>query len=474
MPKNRNDFHSIPNPSTSRLRLIKILVLAGGLSALAGIARAATLQTIYTFPASGASGCYPNGTLLRDATDALYGATGGCPISQINTVFKLTPPLPGQTQWKASVLHSFSGGFDGLTPNADLVKDANGALYGTAMDAGAGLQGVVFQLKPPAPGQTSWTENVLHAFNYNVAYGIGDGAFPGAGVILDDQGALYGTTLYGGSMSDPRWVGFGAVFQLKPPAAGQSTWQHTVLYRFRGGADGESPFAGLTRDATGALYGTTHGGGIASCPRFDGSFTGCGTVFKLTPPAPGQTRWTKTILHRFRNGLHGGYPIGKLLLDGTGAIYGTTYQGGNGPCNDGFDHVIGCGTVFKLTPPAPGQMTWTETVLYHFKGIPDGMGPRGGVIPDGAGNLYGTTLAGGTGNCPDLVYRVVGCGVLFKLAPPAPGQTRWTKSVVYSFKGESDGWKPLGEIVRDAKGNLIGVASLGTSSNFGAVFAIKP
>ena len=249
MPKNRNDFHSIPNPSTSRLRLIKTLVLAGGLSALPGLAQAATLQTIYTFPASGASGCYPDGTLLRDATDALYGATGGCPISQINTVFKLTPPLPGQMQWKASVLHSFSGGFDGLTPNADLVKDANGALYGTAMDAGAGLQGVVFQLKPPAPGQTSWTENVLHAFNYNVAYGIGDGAFPGAGVILDDQGALYGTTLYGGSMSDPRWVGFGAVFQLKPPAAGQSTWQHTVLYRFRGGADGESPFAGLTLPA---------------------------------------------------------------------------------------------------------------------------------------------------------------------------------------------------------------------------------
>src|SRR5262245_50456351 len=121
---------SVRKGGAQSLRLSKALVLAGGLSVLPGLAQAATQQTLYTFPASGASGCYPNGTLLRDQADTLYGATGGCPISQINTVFKLTPPLPGQTQWKASVLHSFSGGSDGLTPNSDLVKDANGALYG--------------------------------------------------------------------------------------------------------------------------------------------------------------------------------------------------------------------------------------------------------------------------------------------------------------------------------------------------------
>jgi uncharacterized repeat protein (TIGR03803 family) len=412
-------------------------------------------------------GCYPNGTLLRDAAGALYGTTSGCLTTQNDTVFKLTPPRPGQTQWTAAVLHTFDSGFDGRLPQPNLVMDANGALYGAASDYGEFLRGNVYRLKPPQPGQTEWTETILHAFNYNYAYGIRDGSNPRAGLIMDGNGALYGTTVYGGSLADPYAIGYGTVFKLTPPAPGGTRWKETVLYRFKGGADGENPMAALTMDGAGALYGTTYRGGRQSC----GSVIGCGTVFKLTPPAPGQTTWTKTTLHRFR---YGGLPTGRLLLDNLGALYGTTLQGGRGQCTDGFDQVVGCGTVFKLTPPAPGQTAWTETVLHHFRGIPDGVSPGGGVIADAAGNLYGTTLRGGNGICPDMVYRVVGCGIVFKLAPPAPGQTRWTESVLYNFKGLNDGWKPVGELVRDDQGNLFGVTSIGTSSNFGAVFAITP
>src|SRR5262249_13698288 len=153
-------------------------------------------------------------------------------------------------------------------------------------------------------------------------------------------------------------------------------------------------------------------------------------------------------LHKFTNGADGGRPVGKLLLDASGALYGATSQGGRNPCSDGFS-TIGCGVVFKLIPPAIGATNWTEVVLHDFKVMPDGTSPRGGVTSDTAGNLYGTTISGGnSSNCPDDVYRTIGCGTVFKLTPPIAGKTAWTETVLYNFRGEDDGWKPLGELVR--------------------------
>src|SRR5678815_5654430 len=331
---------------------------------IAGPLSAATGKTLYQFPSDGTKGCYPVGSLLRDNAGALYGATFYCGSGGYGTVYKLTPPAPGQTKWSASVIHAFAESNGGAALNGDLVMDGSGALYGTAAEYGKNLQGVVFRLNPPAPGQTKWTETVLHAFYYSLAYNKSDGARPSSGLVRDANGVLYGTTYYGGSLSDPYAIGYGAVFQLAPPLPGQTNWKETVLFRFEGGTDGENPSATLARDNSGALYGSTFSGGTGGCADIFGYVVGCGTIFKLTPPAPGATKWTKTTLHHFAGGADGALPSGRLLLDGSGAVQRTTVRRRSRMCVGDSGYVVGCGTVFKLTPPSPGQTAWTETVLY--------------------------------------------------------------------------------------------------------------
>jgi uncharacterized repeat protein (TIGR03803 family) len=469
---------SIPNA----LVALGLAVLFVSATSIIPAASAATERTLYAFPSSGANGRYPQGTLLRDGAGALYGTTQYGGAGGYGTLFKVTPPLPGKTAWSISVLYSFSTGLGGEVPNANLVMDAEGALYGTAAESGPYGQGVVFRLAPPVPGQTKWTEIILHAFDYSLAYNIADGSAPRAGVIIDANGVLYGTTKFGGTLADPFAVAFGTVFQLAPPMPGQTKWKETVLYQFKGGIDGQYPQAILTRDGSGALYGTTSIGGNGRCVDELRSVVGCGTVFKLSPPAPGHTNWTKVTLHQFAGGADGALPVGKLLLNRSGALYGTTNQGGKGPCGDGIGDIVGCGTVFKLSPPAPGQTDWTQAVIHDFKGVPDGMNPQGGLIADSVGNLYGTTFNGGNGGdgssglggpCASGIYNI-GCGIVFRLTPPALGQATWTETVLYNFQNSADGWEPLGELVGDPRGKLFGVTSLGTPSNLGAVFEITP
>jgi hypothetical protein len=332
-------------------------------------------------------GRYPDGTLLRDGAGALIGEASYGGAHGYGTLFELTPPLPGTTAWSLSVLHNFTGGLDGGVPNANLVMGPDVALYGTAAEGGRYDEGVVFRLQPPMPGRTQWTETVLHDFDYSLAYGTGDGKEPHTGLIITSGGVLYGTTIHGGTTADPFAIGFGTVFQLTPPTPQYMQWKETVLYRFKGGNDGQEPYATLTPDGSGALYGTRNTGGSGKCVNELGSVIGCGTIFKLTPPAPGQTNWTKVTLHQFTNGADGGVPRGKLHLDRFGFLYGTTTQGGKGQCVDQVGNVIGCGTAFKLAPPAPGQSGWTEIVVHYFMGIPDGTSPFGGLIVDTAGHL---------------------------------------------------------------------------------------
>jgi hypothetical protein len=298
--------------------------------------------------------------------------------------------VPAAAAPQETVLYSFKGGKDGNRPDAGLIMDTSGALYGTTSEGGT--DGTVFKLTPPAAGQTVWTESVLYRFK-----GGRDGKFPNGSLIMDTSGALYGTTTDGGTGCP----GFecGTVFELTPPGAGEAEWTESVLYSFKGGKDGKAPLAGLIMDTSGAFYGTTEGAGIGRCS-FSGG-RGCGTVFELTPPGAGETGWTESVLYHFKGGRNGKFPSGGLIMDTSGALYGTTTFGGTGK-----------GTVFMLTPPGAGETEWTESVLYRFQGGQDGASPAAGLITDTSGALYGTTLNGGTG-CRSLG----GCGTVFRLVP---------------------------------------------------------
>jgi uncharacterized repeat protein (TIGR03803 family) len=208
-----------------------------------------------------------------------------------------------------------------------------------------------------------------------------DGVSPVGSLIFDTAGNLYGTTQGGGNIC----FNCGTVCRLTPDANGK--WIHRVLYSFgrSNGKDGTQPYAGLTVDAVGNLYGTTFTGGSRgfSCDSFN-----CGTVFELTLEENG--KWIEKVLHSFGSSMDGVAPYGPLILDAAGNLYGTTEAGGKfSSCE------FGCGTVFELKPGADG--TWSERVLHSFDGS-DGNYPLAGLILGSAGNLYGTASGGGAHN----------------------------------------------------------------------------
>jgi uncharacterized repeat protein (TIGR03803 family) len=262
-----------------------------------------------------------DGGLIFDAVGNLYGVTTEDGAYGGGTVFELTPTAGGG--WTEQVLHSFSSyPGDGAGPYGSLIFDKNGNLYGTTQGGGTFSNGTVFELTPTAGG--GWTETVLHSFNNNGA----DGFHPADGVIFDTAGNLYGTTLDDGYFGCPRGTYCGTVFELTPKAGGG--WTEQVLHRFNG-TDGDIP-SGLIFDAVGNLYG----------PTADGGDYGGGTVFELTPTADGG--WTETVLHSFGNSGTGAVvPVGDLIFDAAGNLYGTSEGGGT----------YGGGTVFELTPVYP-------------------------------------------------------------------------------------------------------------------------
>ncbi len=264
----------------------------------------------------------PYAGLLRAQDGKLYGTSvqfggggAGC-TSVCGYVFEVDPPKNGKTKWPIKTIYTFQGGNDGIGPQASLIADPSGALYGTTTLGGATGDGTVFKLTPPAKGQKDWTESVLYTFQ-----GGADGSQPLASLAIDKNGVLYGTTSSGAD------GGCGTVFSLAPPAGGQTTWAETTLYEFAG-PDGCYPSANVILGPGGSLVGTTAGGGA----------NGEGTVFQLTPPAEGQSVWTETLLYSFSGG-DGRVPLAGLLQSGS-AYFGTTFEGG----------ASGDGTIFKLTP----------------------------------------------------------------------------------------------------------------------------
>jgi uncharacterized repeat protein (TIGR03803 family) len=298
--------------------------------------------------------------------------------------------------------------------------------YRSAAMTLAAVLGLVLAASPLADAQTF---TVLYSF---AGYPT-DGAGPGAGLLMDASGNLYGTTAFGGKVNGAHcgssgYIGCGTVFKL------DTNGVETVLHNFTG-ADGANASSNLITDAYGNLYGTTaNGGNLQDCGG-DG-IAGCGVVFELSGEE-------ETVLHRFTGGADGAFPQAGLVMDASGALYGTALEGGS----------VGGGVVFKLV----GKK---ETVLHSFTGGKDGDGPASSLLLDATGNLYGTDAAGGDTDC--------GCGVVFKLAGKH-------LSVLHSFKGTPDGAEPIAGVIMDAEGNLYGTTDDGGESyNAGTVFELSP
>jgi uncharacterized repeat protein (TIGR03803 family) len=399
-------------------------------------------SVLWNFGAAADDSLHPQAGLLRDFRGNLYGTTVAGGAGNYGAVFELTPPRFGQSDWSETVLYSFgTTSNDGQNPYAQLARDFRGNIYGTTFSGGASGYGTVFELRPPRFGQSDWSETIL----YSLGTTTNDGQNPQAGLISDQRGNFYGTTRNGGDS------GFGTVFELSPPRHGQTDWSETVLYSFKGSlsGDGQSPIARLVMDRRGNLYGTTVTGGSG----------GYGTVFELSPPAHGQSDWSETVLHVFKNSPDGANPFGGLVLDRRGNLYGTTTFGG-------VNFFNAYGTVFELSPPAHGQTDWTETVLHNFpSSAADGAEPGTGLIIDRRGNLYGTTGTGSFGT-------PLNDGTVFELSPPQRGQTDWTETVLYGFTG-SNGNAPGGDLIMDFRGNLYGTTIGGGTNNGGTVFEIS-
>jgi uncharacterized repeat protein (TIGR03803 family) len=396
------------------------------------LVQAQTLTTLYSF-IGGEDGAYPSAGLTMDAQGNLYGTTargGGwsCQDGSLygcGTVFKVT--LSGQE----TVLYRFTGPPDGNGPYADLIMDAQGNLYGTTWAGGVTSYcsnenalgcGTVFQVSP------SGLETLLYSFT-----GGEDGAYPSAGLTMDAQGNLYGTTYAGGGT---HWCGSyayipgcGTVFELIP------TRQEVVLYRFPRQGTGSAPESRLIMDAKGNLYGTTSYGGRNCIVGGRRNRSGCGTVFKITQKGKERT------LYKFK-GNDGFNPRGGLTMDVQGNFYGTA------------------GGVFELTSQG------VETVVYWFSGGNDGGSPIGDLVMDSQGNLYGTTFFGGSTGC-----GAGGCGVLFKVTPSG------SETVLYTFcsaQNCTDGSHPRAGLAVDDQGNFYGTTQSGGAYGYGTVFKLTP
>jgi len=315
------------------------------------------VQTVRHSFTGGSDGAYPEGGVIIDKWKNLYGTTTEGGVSGAGTVFRIT------AAGKETVLYSFTGKDDGSDPEAGLVKDAAGNLYGTTTAGGVNGNGTVFKLSPPKTKGGPWTEEVLYSFGTGT-----DGTIPVAGVTLDAAGNIYGTTSAGGA------YGYGTVFQLTESG---SVWTENILHNFQDGDDGAVPYAGLISDKSGNLYGAATDGGTG----------GGGTVFELTS-ANGV--WTFNVLYSMTGwGISGAFR--NLVMDAAGNIYGTTH----------CDGIYTAGTIYKLSHSSG---SWKYTSLHVFTGGTDGLFSFSNLVFR-KGLLYGTTKQGGA-NTFGVVFAV--------------------------------------------------------------------
>jgi uncharacterized repeat protein (TIGR03803 family) len=376
----------------------------------APVAQAQTFSVLYSFLGP-PDGGVPYASVVEDKAHNLYGTTswGGSHI-HYGTVFEIN------SAGTETVLYSFADErIDGLDPEAPLLRDNAGALFGTSVGGGPADAGLVFKVDSAA------RETILHRF----AGGTKDGCDPYGGLIEDISGNLYGTTYACGTF------GHGTVFKLSKKG------KETVLHSFAGAiTDGAYPYYGnLLMDKRGTLYGVTWEGGSPKCN--DGYYPGCGVVYKLSKSGK------LTLLYSFTGETNGCYPVGTLAMDKAGTLYGVA--GGCGSSQ--------FGTVWKLSKKG------TETILHNFAGgTTDGAYPSAGVVLDANGNLYGETFNGGAYNG----------GTVYRLSKGI------TLTLLHSFDPYSeDGLAPCGGVLRDAKGGLYGITSWLGNGGYGTVWSYK-
>jgi len=410
-------------------------------------ARAQTEAVLHDFGATPTDGYGTSAPLLIDGSGNLFGTTSLgsgtlCDLAEVfgcGIVYELVKSSNAYTE---KVLYSFGSSSpttDGASPQAGLIADTAGNLYGTTtyggssnciLDIGVDGCGTVFELVKSATG---YTEKVLYAFT-----GF-DGAYPYAGLVIDSSGNLYGMAGGGGA------YGYGTVFEL---VNSSRSYTEKVLYSFGGtAADGTYPVAGLLMDASGNLFGTTSSdNGPFVC-----GLGACGTVIELIKSSSG---YTERVLHQFA-GSDGATPRAGLIMDSSGNLYGTTSQGG----------ASGHGTVFQLINSSG---SYTEKVLYSFAGGSDGSLPIASLLMDSLGNLYGTTKLGGS----TTACGGTGCGTAFELVNSTGN---YAERLLHSFSGGSDGSIPAAALIMDSSGNLYSTTEVGGSSlQLGTVFTINP
>jgi uncharacterized repeat protein (TIGR03803 family) len=323
-----------------------------------------------------AGGGFPQARVVFGPDNHLYGSTFVGGPQNFGLLFNLTPrPTICATAncfWVQKLLYAFTGSPDGANPGGgDLVWDPMGNIYGTTVNGGPESFGTVYQVMKAG---NDWTELPIYSFTGP------NGAYPYAGVILDGNGDVFGTTLEGGL------YGYGTVFELT--YVNGIGWKETLLYNFQNLSDGQSPYAGMVRDTAGNLYGATSDGGSG----------GGGTVFQMSPTGNG---WTFTLLYSL-SGQQGNYcgPRASLSIDNSGSLYGTTM----------CDGANSLGSVFRLTNTQSG---WEYTSLHDFTGGLDGAEPISNVAFDTSGILYGTAATGGNSSC----NPPYGCGTVWMIKP---------------------------------------------------------
>ena len=410
-------------------------------------------SVLYAFNGS-PDAALPYGGLLAGKHGEFYGISNGGgtigPSGLVDgTVYEISST--GQEQ----VLYSFQAGSDGAGSEGGLIADAAGDLFGTTQAGGGSSActngcGTVFEMQPSGSG---YTERVLHAFRAG-----SDGSLPLTSLVLGKSNVLYGTTSFGGGngCSVPSGLtGCGTVFSLTPSG---TKYKEKIVYRFKGGSDGEAPRAKLAVDSTGgSLYGTTEFGGKSesACAKAPSGNTTCGTVFKLSPSG------TETILYRFHGGTgDGANPRAALLRASNGNLYGLTVYGGAS--------TLGPGTAYQLKPS--GNI-YHESVIYFFgRTSIDGVRPfdADGLSEDGHGNFYGTTGSSNVSPC--------GCGTVFELSPSAGG---FTEKLLHVFAAGGDGATPFSSVT--LHNNVVfgttyggGAYCYGSSYTCGVVYKVKP